>query len=73
VSGGYVENPATAAMLPRLQATLARGNLLHGMTVHAAAEDLDLAVGEAGLDGASPAFYRQPEVEAGTAGGRSAP
>jgi hypothetical protein len=72
VSRGYVENPAIAATLPRLQATLARSNLLYGMTAHAATEDLDLAVGEAGLDGVSPAFYRQPEAEAGTAG-RSAP
>jgi ABC-2 type transport system ATP-binding protein len=32
----------------------------------------DLAVEEAGLDEAFLAFYRQAEVEAGTAGGRSA-
>jgi hypothetical protein len=36
------------------------------MTAQAATEDLDLAVGAAGLDVAFPAFYRQAEAEAGT-------
>jgi ABC-2 type transport system ATP-binding protein len=35
---GYVENPAAAATLPRLQAIPARSNLLHAMSAHAAIE-----------------------------------
>ena len=55
-------------MLPRLQAILARSNLLHAMTARAlpatvGIEDLDRPVPLRGLDEAFLAFYRQAEAE----------